>query len=273
MNYRHIYHAGNFADVHKHLILKMVIEYLQQKEKGMFILDAFAGIGLYDLNRIEAQKTGEFLEGISKIMETSTQNEDLLGFQKFVQLFWGGQNYPGSPLIAATLMRDQDRFFANELHPEDTETLAHNLRGFQNVYVTMEDAYQSIRAHIPPTERRGLILIDPPFEKPDEFESLVKQMDEWKKRWPTGCYIIWYPIKAGQPIKQLHQAAIHLGLNRTWVSEILLHKRDRVGGLNGAGMLIFNTPFGIAERIQSLSDELCSKLGQGWIENKFLIND
>ena len=273
MNYRHIYHAGNFADVHKHLILKMVLEYLQQKEKGMFILDAFAGIGLYDLTREEAQKTGEFLDGIAKIMDGDAENPDLLAFQKFVNLFWGGKNYPGSPLIAATLMRDQDRLFVNELHPEDNETLKHHLRGFDNTYVTMEDAYQSIRAHVPPTERRGLVLIDPPFEKPDEFDILVKQMDEWKKRWPTGCYMIWYPIKAGQPIKELHKAAQLLGINRTWVSEILLHPRDRVGGLNGAGILIFNTPFGIAERIEALAEELCSKLGQGSIENKYLIND
>lgn len=273
MNYRHIYHAGNFADAHKHLILMMTLEYLQQKEKGLFVLDAFAGIGLYDLQSIEAQKTGEYLDGISKIMAEPAQNEDLLKFQKLINLFWGGQQYPGSPILAATLIRDQDRLVANELHPEDNETLKHHLRGFKDVYTTFEDAYQSIRAHIPPVERRGIVLIDPPFEKPNEFETLVKQMEEWKKRWSTGCFMVWYPIKAGQPIRELHNAATHLGLNRTWVSEILLRDRDASPGLNGAGILMFNTPFGIPERIDALAAEFCSKLGQGHIESKFLVQD
>jgi 23S rRNA (adenine2030-N6)-methyltransferase len=272
MNYRHIYHAGNFADVHKHLVFSLILDYLHQKDKGLFILDAFAGIGLYDLNRAEAQKTNEFQAGISKIMETPAENPDLLRFQKLMHLFWSGRTYAGSPLIAAHLLRPQDRLIANELHPDDVETLRHHLRGFSGIKVTDEDAYQSIRSHIPPLERRGIVLIDPPFERPDEFECLVKQMDEWKKRWATGIFMIWYPIKAGQPIKALHQAAENLGLNRTWVSEILLQKRDEIGGLNGAGLLIFNTPFGIPERVTELSQELCRKLGQGWLESRYLIN-
>lgn len=273
MNYRHIYHAGNFADVHKHLVFSMILDYLHQKDKGLLILDAFAGIGLYHLDQTEAQKTGEYLSGIAKIMESPAHNPDIIQFQKTVNLFWGGNQYAGSPLIAAHLLRPQDRLIANELHPEDVETLRHHLRGFSGVKITNEDAYQSIRANIPPTERRGIVLVDPPFEKPDEFEKLIQQMEEWKKRWATGIFMIWYPIKAGQPIRALHQAAEDLNLNRTMVSEILLQKRDSVGGLNGAGLLIFNAPFGLSERITDLSDELCSKLGQGWIENRYLINN
>ena len=132
---------------------------------------------------------------------------------------------------------------------------------------------QSIRANIPPQERRGIVLIDPPFEKPDEFQTLIKQMQEWKKRWATGCFMIWYPIKAGQPIAALHKAATELGINRTWVSEYLLQKRDMTGGLNGAGLLIFNTPFGIPEKIEGLAQELCNKMEQGWIENRYLVGD
>jgi 23S rRNA (adenine2030-N6)-methyltransferase len=270
MNYRHIYHAGNFADVHKHLIFTMALDYLQQKDKGLMVLDAFAGIGLYHFTRPEPQKTGEYLAGIAKVMDSPAQNSDLLTFQKLLQLFWAGQTYAGSPLLAATMLRPQDRLIANELHPEDVLDLTDHLRGFTNVKITAEDAYQSIRAAIPPLERRGIVLIDPPFERPDEFDILVKQMEEWKKRWATGVFMIWYPIKAGQPIKELHRAAQNLGLNRTWVSEILLQKRDTAVGLSGAGMVVFNTPFGIPERIAALSDELCSKMGQGWIENKYL---
>lgn len=250
----------------------MALAYLQQKEKGMMVLDAFAGIGLYNLTATEAQKTGEYLAGIAKFMESPAENADLLAFQKLIKLFWGGQQYPGSPVLAANMARNQDRLIVNELHPEDVETLRHHVRGFQNIHVTMEDAYQSIRAHIPPAERRGLILIDPPFEKPDEFNILSDQMDEWKRKWPTGTYMIWYPIKAGQPIKELHRAATNLGLNRTWVSEILLRDRHASPGLNGAGIVMFNTPFGLAEKMDALSSELCRKLGQGTIENKYLVN-
>lgn len=273
MNYRHIYHAGNFADAHKHLILMIALDYLQQKEKGLFILDAFAGIGLYDLTRAEPQKTMEYLSGIARIMSEPAKNSDLLAFQEVIRFFWAANQYPGSPLLAAMALRDQDRLVVNELHPEDAETLKYHLRGFRNVRVTAEDAYQSIRAHIPPVERRGIILVDPPFEKPDEFKLLIDQMDQWKKRWSSGCFMVWYPIKAGQPIPELHEAAQNLGINRTWVSEILLRKRDMVGGLNGAGIVMFNAPFGLAEKVQDLSDEFCSKLGDSWIENRFLINE
>lgn len=273
MNYRHIYHAGNFADVHKHLIFTLALDYLHQKDKGLLVLDAFAGIGLYDLNRIEPQKTREYAAGIEKVMESPAQNADLLRFQKLMGLYWAGKTYAGSPLIAAILLRPQDRLVANELHPDDVETLRHHLRGFDGVRVTADDAYQSIRAHIPPAERRGIILVDPPFEKPDEFETLVRQMDEWKKRWATGIFMVWYPIKAGQPIRELHRAAADLGINRTWVSEILLQKRNTAGSFNGAGMLVFNTPFGLPEKMDALAPELCSKMGQGWVESQYLTGE
>ena len=273
MNYRHIYHAGNFADVHKHLIFVLTLDYLQQKEKGLLVLDAFAGIGLYDLTRPEPQKTNEFREGIAKVMASAAHNPDLTRFQSVIQPFWDKTCYAGSPLLAAHLARPQDRVIANELHPEDVETLQESLANYASVRITQEDAYQSIRANIPPQERRGIVLIDPPFEKPDEFQTLIKQMQEWKKRWATGCFMIWYPIKAGQPIAALHKAATELGINRTWVSEYLLQKRDMTGGLNGAGLLIFNTPFGIPEKIEGLAQELCNKMEQGWIENRYLVGD
>jgi 23S rRNA (adenine2030-N6)-methyltransferase len=273
MNYRHIYHAGNFADIFKHLILHMVLGYMQQKEKGLFVLDAFAGLGLYDLSSIEASKTGEFREGVARIMAQPAQNPDIKTFQDIIAPNWAQQNYAGSPVLAAQMLRPQDRLVANELHPDDNPVLAHNLRGFSNTRVTMMDAYESIRANIPPAEKRGLVLIDPPFEKPDEFALLVKQMQEWKKRWATGCYIIWYPIKAGGQVQQLHKAAVDIGFHRTWVSEYLLQKRDMAGGLNGCGLLICNTPFGIPERVAALSPELSKLLGSGWVESRLLVGD
>lgn len=273
MNYRHIYHAGNFADVFKHLILHMVLEYLQQKDKGLLVLDAFAGLGLYDLASTESGKTGEFLEGVARLMANPAQNTDIKAFQATIAADWAQQKYAGSPVLAARMLRAQDRLIANELHPDDNPVLAHNLRGFTNARATLLDAYESIRANIPPPEKRGIVLIDPPFEKPDEFALLVKQMGEWQKRWATGCYIIWYPMKAGGQVQQLHKAAENSGFHHVWVTEYLLQKRDTAGGLNGCGMLLFNTPYGIPERVAALAPELSQLMGAGWVESRWLVTE
>lgn len=266
MNYRHIYHAGNFADVFKHILVLMMVDYLQRKEKGMFLLDAFAGPGLYDLRSSQAQKTQESLVGISKIMERERVNPDLQVYQKAVAPHWARQHYPGSPLLLAETLRPQDRLVANELHPEDVSELESVLGTFSCVRVTRRDAYESVRAHIPPSERRGLVLIDPPFEKKEEFELLTRQMKEWKKRWESGCYAIWYPIKTHLAVDSLHLAARDLGINRTWVAEFLLQDRSAPESLNGCGLLVFNTPFEIPERLRALAPELLGAFGYGEIE-------
>lgn len=278
MNYRHIYHAGNFADVHKHLLLLMVMDYLQRKDKGLFVLDAFAGIGLYDLNSFEAKKTKEFEDGIARVMAQDAINDDIRFFQEKIKTYWNLKTYAGSPLLIADMLRPQDRLVANELHPDDVVSLRKILRDSQHCTVTEIDAYQSIRGSIPPAERRGIILIDPPFEKPDEFEMLKNQMDEWKTRWATGCFILWYPIKADtrNTITRLHMAAQELNMHRTWVSEIYRDKTKKAEGLIGAGMMIFNTPFGIPERMENVSTELLSLLGfanTGFIENAYIVED
>ena len=267
MNYRHIYHAGNFADVFKHILVLMMVDYLQEKEKGLFLLDAFAGLGLYDLNSVEARKTEEFLAGVSKIMEQERINPDLRLYQNAVAPYWNYKQYPGSPLLLAEKLRYQDRLLANELHPEDVCELECVLATFPAARVTKVDAYESIRAHIPPSERRGLVLVDPPFEKKDEFDLLVRQMKEWKKRWETGCYVIWYPIKSHLAVDALHLAARDLGIKRTWVAEFLLRERSAPESLNGCGVLVFNTPFQIPERLAALAPELVSALGYGRIES------
>lgn len=274
MNYRHIYHAGNFADIHKHLVMLMVTKHLQQKDTPFFVLDAFAGVGLYDLNSEQAQKTRESEAGIGQLMAAQLRHQDLRDIADVMRPEWDTGHYAGSPLLLARLLRGQDRLVANELHPEDFEELAQNLKRIKNTRATCEDAYQSIRAHIPPPEKRGLILIDPPFEKPDEFDLLVKNMKDWKKRWSTGVYMIWYPIKAGGASERLHAAASELGINRTWVSEILLRGRNLAGSLNGAGLVIFNTPYMIPERMGALADEFSIALGQGcWLESHYLTNE
>jgi len=251
MNYRHIYHAGNFADVTKHLALALILDHLKKKEAGFCAIDAHGGIGIYDLNSIKAQKTKEAESGILRF-QTPEMPEDFALYHNILKDDLAHGHYPGSPTIIGRMLRGKDRLIANELHPEDVETLKANMRPYRNARVTHMDAYECVRAHTPPQEKRGVILIDPPFEKTDEFETLVKQMDEWKKRFAHGIYILWYPIKAHLAVEKMKEAAWKLDLPRTWCVETLRHPRAQEATFNGSGLIIFNAPYQIPERITAL---------------------
>ena len=259
MNYRHIYHAGNFADVMKHLALALILDHLKKKNAPFCVIDAHGGIGLYDLNSIEAQKTLEYQAGIGKF--GSENDADFALYYDIVQKDLQKGFYAGSPLIAAKMLRSQDRLIANELHPEDVETLKDNLYRFKNARVTHLDAYECIRANTPPKEKRGVILIDPPFEKTDEFETLSKQMQEWKKRFANGIYLLWYPIKANPAIPRMKRAAIELGIPRTWCVETLMHPAAQAHTFNGSGLVVFNAPYQFPERMETLLPLLKTRMG------------
>ena len=252
MNYRHIYHAGNFADVVKHIVLLLCLDYLQKKEGPLCVLDAHGGAGLYDLASEEAAKTREWERGIGCLQDRTDAPEDLKLYLDAVRDDLKEGLYPGSPLLIARRMRPQDRFIANELHEPTFEALRHNLAPFKNARAMKMDAYECIRAHIPPKERRGLVLIDPPFEEKDEFETLARQMRQWKKRWEAGVFMLWYPIKAHLPVAALKDAARNLGFRRTWCVETLIAPRDQAETLNGCGVIVFNAPYTVPERVEAL---------------------
>lgn len=269
MNYRHIYHAGNFADVMKHLALCLVLDHLKKKDTPFCVIDAHGGTGLYDLHSVQARKTMEWQAGIGRFDGASSEDGFTL-YMDVVARYLERGLYPGSPLLTAGAIRDADRLIANELHPEDVITLKANLRGYKTARVTHLDAYECIRAHIPPREKRGLVLIDPPFEKTDEFETLAHQMGEWKKRFPTGIYLLWYPIKAQQGVARMKHAATELGLPRTWCVETLLHPRDQPVTFNGSGLILFNAPYMVPERMTALLPFLKTRMGlvdtaAGWL--------
>ncbi len=260
MNYRHIYHAGNFADVMKHLALCLIIDHLKKKDAPFCVIDAHGGPGLYDLHSEQAQKTREWENGIGRfagILETG----DFALYQKLVMPDLAQGLYPGSPSLIARMLRPQDRMIANELHPEDMHTLIQNLRKYKNARVTHLDAYECIRANIPPTEKRGLVLIDPPFEQRDEFETLARQMKEWKKRFANGVFLLWYPIKAHLAVGSIKKAAIELGIPRTWCFETLIHPADQPDTFNGSGLILFNAPYQIPERLGALMPLLSQHMG------------
>lgn len=252
MNYRHVYHAGNFADVLKHLVLALCVDYLQRKDGPLCFIDTHGGAGLYDLTSPEAQKTGEWEKGIGRLKDLGEKPGDLRLYLDQLGPDLEGGRYPGSPLIIARRLRPQDRLIANDLHGETFEALRNLLAPFPGARAVQMDAYECARAHIPPKERRGLVLIDPPFEQKTEFETLIRQMREWKKRWPTGVYILWYPIKAHLPVAALKQAARALALPRTWLVEVLAFPRERPESFNGSGLILFNAPYGVPERVEAL---------------------
>lgn len=271
MNYRHIYHAGNFADVMKHLAMALMLDHLKKKDAPFFVLDAHGGIGLYDLNSVQALKTQEFAAGIGRFSDDAKMPEDFRLYYNLIKPDLQQNHYPGSPLLIARMLRKQDSGIANELHPEDVETLQANLRRHKNMRVSHKDAYECIRAHIPPAAKRGLVLIDPPFEKTDEFETLIKQMKEWKKRFATGVFAIWYPIKAHLRVDQMLEAATELGLPRTWVFETLLLPRRNPETFNGCGLVIFNAPYQIPERIEALFPYLKTGLNLQACTSRWLV--
>jgi 23S rRNA (adenine2030-N6)-methyltransferase len=252
LNYRHVYHAGNFADVLKHIVLLLCLDYLQKKEGGLCVIDAHAGTGLYDLASGEAVKTREWERGVGCLQDKTGAPGDLQLYLDAVQGDLKERRYPGSPLLIARRLRPQDRLIANELHEPTFEALRNNLAPFKNARAMQIDAYECIRAHIPPKERRGLVLVDPPFEAKDEFETLARQMAQWKKRWETGPFMLWYPIKSHLPVAALKEAARPLAVRRTWCVEALILPRDQPETLNGCGLIVFNAPYTVPERMEAL---------------------
>jgi len=251
MNYRHLYHAGNFADVVKHLVLIQVIEHLKQKNAPFFALDTHAGKGLYDLTSAEAQKTLEASQGIGNLlMHQIPEAPPLLStYTRLIRHFNPGRFpsvicYPGSPAIIASLIRPQDRLLANELHPEDYQQLKAMAKQFMvSVKPLHLDAYMALRANLPPKEKRGLVLIDPPFEKPDEFTLLAGHLKEALKRWSYGIYMIWFPLKLHLPVSTFYQEIKALSIPKTLLLEAWRCLPSTPDQLNGCGMIILNAPW------------------------------
>ncbi|MES2728875.1 MAG: 23S rRNA (adenine(2030)-N(6))-methyltransferase RlmJ [Pseudomonadota bacterium] len=247
MNYRHIYHAGNFADIMKHLILMQVVKAMQKKDAALLLCDAHAGVGVYDLQSAQAQKTQEYLTGIAALVDAPSPPPAWQDFLQVVRREGYPRFYPGSPFLLSGLARPQDRIVLNELHPDDVETLAENMGRQKRVSITAVDAYACVRAHTPPIERRGLYLIDPPFEQKDEFARLQQAIPTWHSRFSTGVYMIWYPIKRDFPLEDLYQTVRDSGFHRAWCAETMRYPIGTPDVLNGCGVIVLNTPYPVAE--------------------------
>ncbi|MBB4121689.1 23S rRNA (adenine(2030)-N(6))-methyltransferase RlmJ [Martelella radicis] len=268
MNYRHIYHAGNFADVLKHAVFARLITYLQKKEAAFRILDTHAGTGQYDLSSAEAQKTGEWQTGIGRLLATDLPDDVAALLAPYLDAVRAMNatpeiaTYPGSPKLARMLMRKQDRLSLMELHEADFATLQARFAGDHHVRATKLDGWLSLAGHLPPKERRGLVLVDPPFEKEGEFERLVDGLAKAYRRFATGTYCLWYPLKKGAPVSAFHGALEGLGIPKTLCAELSVRSDRESDGLIGSGLVIVNPPYTLKAELNILLPFLKESLAQ-----------
>jgi 23S rRNA (adenine2030-N6)-methyltransferase len=274
MNYRHAFHAGSFVDVVKHIILVRLLVYLKLKPAAFRVIDTHAGIGRYDLTGPEAQRSGEWREGIARLMAATLPAEAATLAQPYLDAVaaenpeGGLRAYPGSPRIIRTLLRKQDRLSALELHPEDAEALAQVFAGDFQTRVTQLDGYLALPAHLPPKEKRGLVLVDPPFEEDGEFRRLVAGLVRGHKRFPTGMYALWYPLKEPREVAAFVAALRETGIAKMLRAELSIRAPSTPARLYGSGMIVVNPPFTLEAELGVLLSALAEVLADagrgGW---------
>jgi 23S rRNA (adenine2030-N6)-methyltransferase len=263
--YRHLFHAGNFADVLKHALLVRLLRALAEKEKPFFYLDTHAGTGRYDLRHDWAAKAREYANGIGKIRDLTDAPKALSGYLSAVQV----ENpdgklrfYPGSPRIARGLIRPGDRMVLTELNKRDCAELEAMFSGDRQVQVRCMDGYQALRAYLPPRERRGLVLLDSSFDRAGEFARITEALVDACRRWATGIYAIWYPLMEPAAMRRFERDLIATGIRRILQLEITIAPEGRTATMRGCGMLIVNPPWKLDGAARPLLAWLASALAQ-----------
>jgi 23S rRNA (adenine2030-N6)-methyltransferase len=270
VNYRHAFHAGNFADVVKHVALVAALLHLKKKEKPFRVIDTHAGAGLYDLAGDAAQRTGEAEAGVARLAGLSGEGlpPALSAYLETVRKT-DAAHYPGSPLITARLLREDDRLVAIERHEEEEAKLASVLAPFRNAKAVCADGYARLASLLPPPERRGLVLIDPPFEADDEFQRVASALAAAHRRFATGIYLVWYPIKSRAASDALSGEVLAGGMEEVLRVTIDIGRAAGTDGkerLTAAGLLIVNPPYGMADEMRSAADILAPRLGPARIQ-------
>lgn len=269
MNYRHAYHAGNFADVVKHVLVTRIVEYLKRKDNAFRVLDTHAGIGRYDLMGVEAGKTAEWETGIGRLMTANLPADAAELLEPYLDIVRSEndagklRHYPGSPLLVRKLLRKQDRLSAIELHEDDAQTLASVFAGDHQMRVIHLDGWLAVGAHLPPKEKRGLVLVDPPFEQAGEFDRMVNGLVKAYKRFPGGTYALWYPVKALGDIKQFAEDLRATGIPRILLTELMIRAPSSEPRLDGTGMIIVNPPYTLEAELKILLPLLSKILADG----------
>ena len=266
MNYRHAFHAGNFADVVKHAVLARIVAYLKEKPAAFRVIDTHAGAGVYDLSSEQAGRTGEWRGGIGRLLGAPlapTLRDLLAPYLDAVAAFNPGGTlavYPGSPALLRHWLRTPDRMIACEAEPVAARTLGSRMRGDSRIKVVAIDGYTALNAYLPPKERRGLVLTDPPFEQPDEFARLAETLAAAHRKWPTGLYLLWYPIKDLRTAQGFGRDLARRGIARMLRAEVTVAPVRAGEKLAGCGLIMVNPPWTLERELAQLLPALADIL-------------
>lgn len=268
MNYRHSYHAGNFADVVKHLAEVAILAHLTRKQTPFAVIDSHAGCGRYDLTAAQAGKTGEAKAGIDRLRGLS--GPPLVNLYLALVAGEGGGRYPGSPLIAARMLRPQDRLVAIEKHPQEAAGLKRLLAPWRKALAEEADGYARLPALLPPPERRGLVLIDPPYEAEDEFARVARLLRAGFAKFAAGIYLVWYPIKSEAAGNAFVGEVLATGAAKALKVEIATAaSQDKLGR---AGLLLINPPFQfdteMGTALAAIAPRLDAKVRLDWLTGR-----
>ena len=272
MNYRHAFHAGSFADVFKHAVLCRILHYLRGKPAAFRVIDTHAGAGLYDLTSSEASRGGEWHDGIEHLMIALSAAQVPAPVVALLAPYLdviGALNepgrlklYPGSPAVTRAWLRPQDRLVACELEPKAALALAGHMRGDTRIKTLEIDGWTSLSGYVPPPERRGLVLVDPPFEEDGDFYRLSNGLKTAHRKWATGIYALWYPIKGRSEPDALAKSLTKLGIPKILRAELTVSSLSDPSRLNGCGLILVNPPFILEDELATLLPALAGVLGR-----------
>jgi 23S rRNA (adenine2030-N6)-methyltransferase len=272
VNYQHTFHAGNFADLAKHLALVYCLEALKRKQTPFFVLDSHAGRGQYDLLSDAARRSGEAADGVFKLLRAKPWPEELLPYLTAIgapQDTAHYQHYPGSAALIARALRHSDRAVFVEQSPPEARALAREVSSAGRVRTDIDDGYIALKALLPPAERRGLVFIDPPYEDSQEFALVCTALADAYRRWPTGQFMIWYPIRDARQRAALHAKFAALGIAKMLSADFAVHSDDAPVGLAGGGLVIINAPFGCDDHLRhayTTLHRILAQDGQGYVD-------
>ncbi|KAF7768729.1 23S rRNA (adenine2030-N6)-methyltransferase [Pseudoalteromonas citrea] len=258
LSYRHSFHAGNPADIIKHLVLANVLEYMTRKDKPLDYIDTHSGAGFFELSSSDAQKTQEYLDGIAKLWQYDGDNDAIKAFVDLVKSFNEDTLafYPGSPKVAEQFLRRQDKGWFFELHPKDAVLLADNLAHKKSLRVRSEDGFKGLLGLVPPSSRRACVLMDPPYEIKTDYQQAAKMIIKAHKKFNSGTYMIWYPVVDRERIDLLEQTLIESGVSNVQLFELATSADTPEHGMTASGMIVINAPWTLKSTMDTVLPEL-----------------
>lgn len=277
LSYRHSFHAGNPADVLKHLVLAEVLNYQTIKDKPLDYIDTHSGAGFFELASSDAQKTQEYQEGIAKLWQHTSDNEGLNDYISLIKSFNHGQLefYPGSPKVAEHFLRRQDKGWFFELHPRDLTLLEDNMQGRRSIRMRGENGFAGLIGLLPPASRRACVLIDPPYEVKDDYDTVIKTIVQAYQRFATGTYMIWYPVVDRERIERMETGLVESGIRNIQLFELATEADTDVHGMTASGMIVINPPWKLKQTMDKVLPELVELLSQpsGFYRSELLVDE